>query len=178
MAAKANRRIVIDACIARAAGGENATFPDSKQCRDFLHAFLELSHEIVRTREIWDEWREHKSNYSRIWLSSMIAKKRVHTTEVALDAQLRKLLDSEAAEKKSEAMQKDCHLVEAAKATDRIVISKDDSARNNFGQMTKSVGWLKTIAWVNPCVASECAIGWLQEGASVEPARCLQCRVR
>jgi hypothetical protein len=36
MADKVSKRLVIDASVARAAGGEDATYPISVYCRDFL----------------------------------------------------------------------------------------------------------------------------------------------
>ena len=49
MADKVSKRLVIDASVARAAGGEDATYPISVSCRDFLKAVLDLSHRVVMT---------------------------------------------------------------------------------------------------------------------------------
>ena len=177
MSSKVGRRLVIDACIARAAGGEEATFPASRDCRDFLHAMLELPHEIVKTKEIWAEWRKHKSKYATVWLNSMIAKKRVFQAAVLNDTALRSFVSLKVSEKDSKTMQKDCHLVEAAKASDNIVVSNDDAVRCLFSNAANSVGWLKTIVWINPTMPSETPIDWLRNGAAPDSERCLRCKL-
>lgn len=42
MLVKASKHLVIDASVARSSGGENAMYPTSKNCRDFLKAVLEV----------------------------------------------------------------------------------------------------------------------------------------
>jgi hypothetical protein len=174
MPSRLSRKLVIDACVARAAGGEQATFPASKNCRDFLHAVRELSHHIVKTQEIWAEWRKHKSKYASVWLSSMIARKRVFEAAVVSDTVLRSYVSSSACEREAETMRKDCHLVEAAKASDNIVISNDEEVRDLFFEASNAVRWLQTIAWVNPTIPSETPIDWLTNGAAPEAGRCLR----
>ena len=66
MADKVSKRLVIDASVARAAGGEDATFPISVYCRDFLQAVLDISHRVVMTPDIRDEWNKHQSKSARI----------------------------------------------------------------------------------------------------------------
>lgn len=173
MASKDPQRLVIDACVARAAGGEGAKHPVSRECRDFLHTMLGLSHKIVRTESIWAEWKKHKSQYAKIWLNTMIAKKRVYSVEAGHAVDLREHATSKLGEKDAEAMLKDCHLIEAAKATDSVVVSNERVARDLFSEASNCVGWLKTIAWVNPADSSETPIDWLKNGARANKARCL-----
>lgn len=61
----------------------------------------------------------------------------------------------------TEALQKDLHLIEAALATDGIVISLDDNARASF-----QVDAAKDVIWVNPVAEGGHAIYWLNKGAS------------
>lgn len=175
MSSNVTRRLVIDACVARAAGGEDATHPVSRNCRDFLHVMLGLSHQIVRTEEIWAEWKKHKSAYANIWLNSMIARKRVHSLKVEPDKKLREFVNSPPVENDAEQMLKDCHLIEAAAASDRVVVSKDVVARKLFSKASKSVGWLKMVAWVDPADQTEDPLVWLTSGAAPEESRCLNC---
>jgi hypothetical protein len=55
---------------------------------------------------------------------------------------------------------KDVHLIEAALAADKIVVSLDDQARALF-----DVGELRTILWVNPVRHHPDCLAWLDEGA-------------
>lgn len=51
MASRSSKRLVIDASVARASGGDDAIFPASKHCRDVLLATLCVCHrhEAVRS---------------------------------------------------------------------------------------------------------------------------------
>jgi len=66
-------------------------------------------------------------------------------------------------------------LIEAAIATDRIVISLDDNtARRFFGRVAVQVDELKEIVWVNPAkIEEEKPIEWLEKGAEAQSDRLL-----
>ena len=69
-------------------------------------------------------------------------------------------------------MQKDFHLLQAALATDRTVISLDETVRRLFVHASQQVGEIRDIIWVNPDrTAEEQPIEWLQNGAPPEPHR-------
>jgi hypothetical protein len=70
-----------------------------------------------------------------------------------------------------EAILKDAHLIEAAIATDSIVISRDETARSLFAEATKTVDALRGVVWVNPENSDEGSIDWLEKGAKVENKR-------
>ena len=56
MAGQKGKRLVIDADIARSAGGKEATHPRTKNCHDFLLEMLtKTSHQLVMTPKIRDE---------------------------------------------------------------------------------------------------------------------------
>ena len=73
----------------------------------------------------------------------------------------------------SKAMLKDCLLIEAALATDKIVISLDEKVRRYFNQASVTVKNRKVILWINPDKSEDKAITWLQDDAKIEPARLL-----
>lgn len=60
---------------------------------------------------------------------------------------------------------KDTHLIEAALAGDKIIISLDETVANHLAQLTDQVSDLANIVWVNPSVDSEQVINWLERGA-------------
>ncbi|MCA6526244.1 MAG: hypothetical protein IM570_09755, partial [Pseudanabaena sp. M179S2SP2A07QC] len=160
--AKVSKLLVIDASIARSCGAPNATSPASKNCRDFLNAVLTICHRMVLTDDIKEEWDKHQSNYARRWRSSMLAKRKVeYRADIAFDQKLRDRLDKVAeSDKTREAMWKDCHLLEAAIATDKIIISLDEKARNPFDKAAQSIKELNEIMWVNPDKPEENALLW------------------
>jgi len=170
---KVSKLLVIDASVARSCGAPNATFPTSKNCRDFLNEVLTVCHRMVLTNDIKEEWDEHQSIYAKKWRSVMVAKKQVvYRLDIVADQTLRDKLDKVAeSDRPREAMWKDCHLLEAAIATDKIVISLDEKARNPFDKAAKSIKELQEIMWVNPDKSEENTLVWLSNGAAIEKKR-------
>jgi superfamily I DNA and RNA helicase len=72
---------------------------------------------------------------------------------------------------KVKAMLKDVHLLEAALATDCVVISSDETVRHLFSDLSQQLVSVKGIAWVNPTKVLESTIDWLENGANVESLR-------
>jgi hypothetical protein len=174
MADKVSKRLVIDASVARAAGGEDATYPISVYCRDFLEAVLNICHRVVMTPDIRDEWNKHQSKSARIWLRRMVAKKKLCPCDIAVDDDLWCQVEAIAeSDKERDIMVKDLRLVEAAIATDRTVVSLDNKVRNCFAKAAVQVDELKDIIWVNPAQIEETPLNWLQNGAEPEIERSL-----
>ena len=73
-----------------------------------------------------------------------------------------------------DAMKKDLHLIQAARITDKRVISLDDTARNYFSAVSSQVGELRDILWVNPVNDDETPTQWLKDGAANEEQRKLR----
>ena len=64
-------------------------------------------------------------------------------------------------------MLKDVHLLEAALATDRRIVSNDDEARNSY----KGLPHVRLVLWINPSRQEETAVEWLNAGAKLERHR-------
>ena len=166
--------LVIDTDIASSAGGENAQDTRSKQCRDVLMIVRNTGHAVVVTEMISEEWRKHQSSFTRTWLRSMYAKRKVCQLDISADEELRgKLEQVVAEEKRRNAMLKDVHLVEAALEADKTVISMDETVRSYFQEVTPKVVVFKQIMWVNPSKDDERCLEWLQNGAERERERML-----
>lgn len=167
-----SRRLVIDASIARAAGGTEATYPTSKHCRDFLKATLTICHRMVMTPEIEDEWKAHQSKFASKWRRYMEGKKKIYRPTNTVNERLRaKLARIPVSSTTKAAMLKDIHLIEAALATDEIVISLDEKVRNFFKASAATLGESKTAVWLNPDKEEEAPIAWLENGAKPEKHR-------
>lgn len=173
MRARDSKRLVIDADVARASGSETATHPRAEHCRDFLNAVLSLSHRIVMTEKINNEWKNHQSRFARRWRVSMDARKKIERINPPEYAELQAkvtTITNDADE--IEAMQKDFHLLQAALTTDQTIISLDETVRGLFKQVSQQVGEIRSIIWVNPDrTAEEQPIIWLQNGAPPEAYR-------
>lgn len=174
MSAKASRRLVIDASVAHASGGEEAIFPTSKNCRDFLKAVQTICHHVVMTTAVIEEWNNHQSHFARRWRRSMEARKKVVRVGAPADDDLRnKIKRVASSDKAREAMLKDIHLIEAAKATDQTVIALDETVRNLFTAAGQHAGEMRNIVWINPDKVEEQPIPWLEKGAKPEKRRML-----
>lgn len=166
---------MVDASVASAAGGKTATAPISKDCRDFLETLRkETEHWIVLPPTLRDEWDKHRSNFAATWLVSMTSRRRVISDEVTPSGRMRRGIEKAAANQRDlRALRKDFHLVEAAIASDRTVISLDEIVRQLFKAAAKSVAAIQKVVWVNPAVRTEQPAAWLKKGAKPEAARML-----
>ena len=173
MRVRNSKRLVIDADVARASGSETATHPRAEHCRDFLNAVLSLSHRMVMTEQINNEWKNHQSRFARRWRVSMDARKKIDRIDPPENAELQaKVTTTTNNENEIEALQKDFHLLHAALATDQTIISLDETVRQLFKRASQQVGEIQHIIWVNPDrTAEEQPIAWLQNGAPPEPHR-------
>lgn len=140
--------IVIDADIARSSGFSE--HPLSSGSRALLDRVKSGNHTAVMCPTLRAEWKKHRSLYSSRWLASMIAKKRVDF--VNLEHTLKDKIESEVDDEKLKSVTtKDCHLVDAALISDKIVVSNDSNARKAFCELSMSLlGELKSIVWFHP----------------------------
>lgn len=159
MPGAASKELVIDASIAHAAGwGEH---PNSSGSRHFLRAVLEISHRMVLTPPLVEEWRRHQSKFTREWRKSMHAKRKIRWLDAQENAGLReRTLGPGVDEPLRQIRIKDLPLIEAALRTDNIVVSLDEGAREAFQLRELSV-----IIWVNPVRESLRMEPWLEQGA-------------
>ncbi len=148
MAKKTSRRLVIDASVARACGKPESKHPTGTRCREFLETVKKISHRLVMTPDISEEWRKHQSATARKWRVQMYARKMVYWVEPDTDVSLaRRLKRVKANAGERRAMLKDVRLIEAARATDHTVISLDDSARRLFARASDEVVELRELVW-------------------------------
>lgn len=191
MASGKSRRLVIDTTVAGAAG-RHSDFPSSKHCRDFLNATLQICHHVVMTPDLREEWNRHQTAFVSEWRQTMIAKKKFHFVRPGGNELLRDNLEKAATNSLAvkagmishlslsqlkaddpnagakEAMLKDFRLLEAAIATDRIVISLDNKVCNFFAAASEQTGEIRDIIWVDPTAQDRNPIGWLERGAKKE----------
>lgn len=143
---KQSKYLVIDASVARSCGGEDAKHPTSKNCRDFLKAVLKICHSMVMTDELQAEWNKHESTFARKWRVSMIAKRKYKFCKSVTLSELRNKLEQLKMEHKTrEAIWKDICLVEAAIATDKIIVSLDDKVRDYLVEVSENIPEVKLI---------------------------------
>lgn len=162
-----SKRLVIDASVAKAAGGEGATHPVAAATRDFLTAVLTICHKVVMTAPMQEEWNKHQSNFARKWRRGMVARKKLIVFSEDVESGIRQAVDDSGMnDSQKQAMLKDCHLVEAALGNDHSIISLDDAARSLFSSATNDINELHSILWMNPVSNIQESLAWLKSGAS------------
>lgn len=155
---KTSKRLVIDASVA-SASGENM-HPTSRRCREFLTAVSRICHRMVLTRDLADEWRRHQSRFAAEWIIDMRNKGKVVDLVDVSHALIREQLTVKGNGKIRKAALKDLHLVEAALATDKAIVSLDERAHEDF-----MIDATAKITWVNADTEGGHTIYWLRRGA-------------
>ena len=177
MRSRDSKRLVVNASVARAAGGVEATASVSVSCTEFLETFRdECPHHVVMTPELSEEWETNQSKFAATWLRSMIARKRFDYEDPPVNQALCDEIEGTAtSENEIEDMQKDFHLLEAALVTDQTIISLDETIRRLFAHATQGVGEIRDLVWVNPeRMEEEEPLVWLENGAPPEDRRKLR----
>ncbi|HKV39172.1 MAG TPA: hypothetical protein VJX67_08160 [Blastocatellia bacterium] len=147
-----SRRLVVDASVASAAG--RTQHPTSFRSREFLGEVLKISHCAVMTATLAGEWDKHQSLYAARWRADMRSRNKIVDLIALQNDDVRRQVQI------SKAIEKDLHLIEAALATDKIVISLDDRAQAGL-----CVDATKEVVWVNAVAEGGHAIYWLRDGA-------------
>jgi hypothetical protein len=126
-------------------------------------------------RAIKAEWDEHQSLFATQWLVTMVNLQKLwHVKDERLE-ELRKAIEGHSVDQNVTAVVlKDCHLVEAALVTDRRIASLDEQLRGHLTDLAAAVQALRPILWVNPAIAEEGAVEWLEKGAPSERRRRLR----
>jgi hypothetical protein len=177
MARRASRRLVVDTSIASAAGESPSL--EAAVLREVLKCILSKNHRVVMTSPIFAEWHKHASAHALKWLVKMQDLGNVETIDLGKDSSLReRIREKRLNSGVVQAMLKDLHLIEAAFATDRIVISLDEKARRYFAQASSIIDELGEILWANPVFKKERVVAWLNNGAKPQKSRQLGYRKR
>lgn len=187
-AADASKCLVIDASIARAAGKEKSVDESPEEttvltpmnCREVLEAVRALGFRIMMTPEIEQEWNDHQGLFATGWRAAMRTSRKIERRASCRREDLRgailkvagqKIGITTMTEEVCHIMLKDCHLLEAALATDNIVIALDEKARKPLKITAQVVEDMRLIVWVNPDKPEETVIAWLEAGAEPETHR-------
>jgi hypothetical protein len=144
-----SRLLVVDASVAQSAG--ETEHPVSSCCRDSLFAILTICHRVVITEAIQDEWNRHMSRFTRKWLTSMWARKKVHPCEGVPLSHVDEACDGLSAAEQ-DGLRKDLCLVEAACAADGIIVTRDEVIQAIWDKCHDRLGVPKPITWINPII--------------------------
>jgi hypothetical protein len=163
-----SRALVVDTSVARSAGGRNATHARSVACRDALEIMRKSRLSAVVSPALLDEYdrQEHISKFFVKWLAAMRSKGQIVTVDPPLHKGTRAAAQRHLPEHTHAAVEKDLHLVSAALAADRRVLSDDDAMRGYPTILAENLRALRAVHWANPEVAG--CHDWLGRGAPDE----------
>jgi len=135
---------VIDADIARSSG--MTEHPVSSGSRKLLESVSAGGHKAAMCPTLRKEWKDHRSKFAIRWMASMVAKKRIIfvTPTSKMKSHIEKNVEDG---KEKEVALKDCHLLDAALESDKIIASNDDKARAVFCKIAINNGEIRTISW-------------------------------
>lgn len=162
-----SRCVVVDTSIARAAGESKVEV--SSTCRAVMLTILEVCHRVISTPATREEARRNWSRFSRKWLTSMHARKKVERLDEVPSIDWNPAYN-EMTDKQRQIAEKDTFLVEAALATDRLILSLDNEARTVFCLAASRIETLSGVSWLNPTIDRDQVIHWLEEGAKADPS--------
>jgi hypothetical protein len=183
-----SKRLIIDASIAGAAGKErpaDAVYAETtvltpKNCRDVLNAVRRFGFRMTMTPEIVQEWDDHQGSFALAWLVAMRTADRIEIRDSCHNEDLRnrviemagqKIGQTKITEEICQIILKDCHLLEAALTTDKVILALDEKARKPLKTTAQVVEEISPIVWVNPDKPEEGTIAWLEAGAEPEKHR-------
>ena len=168
-----SRRLVVDTNVAKSASESEK--PVSDACRQVLQTMLQEQHRVVMSATQYWEWQKHKSPFTKRWLSQMVGKKLHVVLSPEPDSGLTdRIYALECTDKAQAEMLKDVHLLENALATDDVVLSQETNVFGLFCKYADALRVPRPVAWVNPVDNVPACVAWIQAGAEVGKARCIQ----
>jgi len=166
--------LVIDASLARAAGGIESKHPTGMICRDILFRIRSISHRMAWGERMNAEWMRHQSRFAGTWLTSMKSMGKLVLVDDAPDPAHLETIEQHANDPGLvDIMTKDAHLLAAAIRRDKRILSLDETVRNHFAGKLRTHEEVMALAWVNPTIPDEEATERLNEGAPMDARRIL-----
>lgn len=160
MAKRNNRKIVVDASVARSAGASKDQF--SINCREVLDTLLRSRHLMTMSPVLYQEWNLHAGHIAQEWLGSMQSRGLIYFLQECTCREIRAACNMCAmSDKNKVAWKKDFHLICAAHVTDKAIISLDDEARDIFAMIADSSSEVSSIEWMNPYSEFSVIAAWV-----------------
>ena len=175
--ARTSKLLVVDASVMAAAGSEAATHPTPAHARDALKAILTICHKVCLSPELSEEWKRHQSRFAKRWLTQMYARRKVVALEPPACHEILADIRAFHAITQSEmaAVEKDIHLIAAALASDRAVLSWDQRVAIAIRKVcvdktTVTSKSISHVLWIDPIADKDALHTWLSENGPARPS--------
>jgi len=140
-----SRLLVVDTDVIRAAG--KTDHPVSRASREILSAILKICHQVTYTESLREEWNEHQSRFSSRWRTAMAARQKPIKIGKEVPVALPR---DDLSEKNRRVIEKDRHILQAALAADKIIVTLEKELRDALSSTQKTRKVMDSIKWVHP----------------------------
>ena len=166
--------IVVDTCVASSAGNKLEA-PHSRSSREVLYAIRDhAGHKLVFNTALAKEWRNHAGRLAVSLLTSMVHRRRVkYVPDDAFTGVMRNCAQFFVNEQTRAAFEKDAHVVAAALASDRIIVSNEVRLKDQIVHLSDRRDEIKGIIWANPWQEGDSCAVWVRAGAQADSGRTL-----
>jgi hypothetical protein len=168
--ARTSKLLVVDTSVMRAAGAEGATDPAPANARDALKAILSICHRVCDSTDLREERKRHQSKFAKLWFTQMHARRKVVVCEPHPCNDILADIRSFHSTTQSDiaAVEKDIHLIAAALATDRTVLSGDNRVAVAIRKVCTDTRTVTSkaaadVLWINPITDRDALHAWLSE---------------
>jgi hypothetical protein len=154
----------VDASVGTSAGQKE--HPQSSRSRKALEAIRESSCTVGLSKSLLTEWKAHESAFGVRWRVAMVAARRLRVVEVPEDPRLRfKVAGALATESERRALLKDTHLLEAALALDRRIVSSDHVSRKLAERAAVTIHEIARVQWADAVEFPMETCDWITSGS-------------
>ena len=148
MKAEGSKILAIDTCVLRSASAKEV--PVSKDCREVLLAIRRICHRLAWSKSLSKEYHDHvHGRFSRKWLASMYAKKKVVHVDIADSLAIPDSVQDATSHKECEALRKDLHLLATARSADGIIVTRDKAIQVIWSKCKRHFKFSKKIRWLS-----------------------------
>ena len=136
-----------------------------------LMVIRKADHRIVVTDEISEEWNRHASGFARSWRVSMETRGKTIKVRPTDCADVLTILRNSKnfSAPQTAIVEKDMHLVAAARSADKTILSLDERTRVLLRALTDETRALDGLLWAHPANEFDALRGWLAEGHKAAP---------
>ena len=168
------RFFVIDASVSRVADRRRAHegMPGASASFILLMSVMEHCRGFAASASVLREWERNESPAGARWRQDMALRDKFILEDVPPDTELRDGIRClrHVSDSEKDIMLKDVHLIEAALAFDRMILSWDRQARLHFLRCASLHHLFKGVIWISPDECGGRFKRWIRLGADPEAA--------
>jgi len=167
MSSKNPKKVVVDANIARSAGGKETLHPEGAQSRDFLQKIRDEQHIVLICKELKEEYQKHGSVFFMHWQVAMARRGLRKECEIEEEKE-RTILFENLTHDEFVIASKVLFLFKLSLQGDRIIISKEYRCVDKIVKVINYLPDFFDIMWVNLTGNFNEKLIWLKNGCRLD----------